>query len=150
VGEPGTDAEIAEFCSATYDVTFPVTTKIEVNGPDADPLWVHLRRAAPGRLGPGAGVLYQHLRASRPEVIGTDEVKWNFTKFLVDADGAVVRRYEPHETPEQIAADLAPDLATGGQAGRPERCAEPVRRAGPPAGRPGQPGSSSLRVRPAG
>ena len=113
VGEPGTDAEIAEFRSATYDVTFPVTTKIEVNGPDADPLWVHLRRAAPGRLGPDAGVLYQHLRASRPEVIGTDEVKWNFIKFLVDADGAVVRRYEPHETPEQIAADLARDLATG-------------------------------------
>ena len=108
--EPGTDEEIAEFCSATYDVTFPVTTKIEVNGPGADPLWVHLRQAAPGRLGPDAGVLYEHLKASRPEVIGTDEVKWNFTKFLVDADGAVVRRYEPHETPEQIGADLAADL----------------------------------------
>ena len=109
--EPGTDEEIAEFCSATYDVTFPVTTKIEVNGPGADPLWVHLRRAAPGRLGPDAGVLYEHLKASRPEVIGTDDVKWNFTKFLVDADGAVVRRYEPNETPEQIGADLASDLA---------------------------------------
>jgi glutathione peroxidase len=109
--EPGTDEEIAEFCSATYDVTFPVTTKIEVNGPGADPLWVHLRQAAPGRLGPDSGVLYEHLKASRPEVIGTDDVKWNFTKFLVDADGAVVRRYEPHETPEQIGADLASDLA---------------------------------------
>ena len=82
-----------------------------MNGPGADPLWVHLRRAAPGRLGPDAGVLYEHLKASRPEVIGTDEVKWNLTKFLVDADGAVVRRYEPNETPEQIGADLASDLA---------------------------------------
>ena len=105
--EPGTDAEIAEFCAATYDVTFPITTKIEVNGPAADPLWVHLRRQAPGELGPDAGVLYEHLKANRPEVIGTDEVKWNFTKFLVDAAGAVVRRYEPHETPEQIGAELA-------------------------------------------
>jgi len=105
--EPGTDAEIAEFCSASYDVTFPVTTKIEVNGPAADPLWVHLRRQAPGDLGPDAGILYEHLRANRPEAIGTDEVKWNFTKFLVDAYGAVVRRYEPHETPEQIGAEVA-------------------------------------------
>jgi glutathione peroxidase len=105
--ESGTDAEIAEFCSTTYDVTFPVTAKIEVNGPAADPLWMHLREAAPGDLGPDAGALYGHLEASRPEVIDTDEVKWNFTKFLVDADGAVVRRYEPHETPEQIGADLA-------------------------------------------
>jgi glutathione peroxidase len=91
-------------------VTFPVTTKIEVNGPGADPMWVYLREAAPGDLGPDAGVLYEHLEASRREVIGTDEVKWNFTKFLVDADGAVVRRYEPHETPEtpeQVGADLA-------------------------------------------
>ena len=55
-------------------------------------------------------MLYEHLKASRPEVIGTDEVKWNFTKFLVDADGAVVRRYEPNETPEQIGTDLASDL----------------------------------------
>ena len=105
--EPGTAGEIAEFCSATYDVTFPVTTKIDVNGPAADPLWVHLRRQAPGDLGPDAGILYEHLKANRPEAIGTDEVKWNFTKFLVDADGAVVRRYEPHETPEQIGAELA-------------------------------------------
>jgi glutathione peroxidase len=100
--EPGTDAEIASFCSATYDVTFPITTKIDVNGPSADPLWVWLRAQAPGDLGPD-NPLYQYLA---PDVVGTDQVKWNFTKFLVDADGAVVRRYEPTDTPESIAADL--------------------------------------------
>ena len=85
--EPGTDEEIATFCSATYGVTFPVTTKIEVNGPDADPLWVHLRQQAPGS--------------------GPDDVRWNFTKFLIAPDGTVTRRYEPQETPDRIAADLA-------------------------------------------
>ena len=104
--EPGTDAEIAEFCSATYAVSFPVTAKIEVNGPGADPLWAYLRAQAPGDFGPAAGSLYRHLAAASPEVIGTDAVKWNFTKFLVGADGAVVRRYEPYETPERVAADL--------------------------------------------
>jgi glutathione peroxidase len=100
--EPGTDAEIASFCSATYDVTFPITTKIDVNGPAADPLWVWLRAQAPGDLGPD-NPLYEHLS---PDVRGTDQVKWNFTKFLVDGDGKVVRRYEPTDTPESIAADL--------------------------------------------
>jgi glutathione peroxidase len=105
--EPGTDAEIADFCKATYDVSFPVTTKIEVNGPDADPLWVHLRAAAPGDFGPAAGMLYDVLAEREPEVLGTDAVKWNFTKFLVDGDGTVLRRYESYETPEQIGSDLA-------------------------------------------
>ena len=100
--EPGTDAEIASFCSATYDVTFPISTKIDVNGPSADPLWVWLRAQAPGDLGPD-NPLYQYLT---PDVVGTDLVKWNFSKFLVDADGAVVRRYESSDTPESIAADL--------------------------------------------
>jgi glutathione peroxidase len=101
--EPGTDEEIASFCSATYDVTFPITTKIDVNGPDADPLWTYLRAQAPGELGPG-NPLRQFLP---PEVVDTDQVKWNFTKFLIDADGNVVRRYEPTDTPEQIGSDLA-------------------------------------------
>ena len=105
--EPGSDAEIADFCKATYDVTFPITTKIEVNGPDADPLWTYLRAQAPGDFGPSAGMLYDILKQRKPETIGTDEVKWNFTKFLVDADGTVVRRYESYETPEQIGSDLA-------------------------------------------
>jgi glutathione peroxidase len=105
--EPGTDAEIASFCSTTYDVTFPLTTKVEVNGPGADPLWTYLRAQAPGDLGPSAGMLYDVLKERNPATIGTDEVKWNFTKFLVGPDGEVVRRYEPYETPEQIGADLS-------------------------------------------
>ena len=100
--EPGTDEEIASFCSATYDVTFPITTKIDVNGPAADPLWTYLRAEAPGELA-ADNPLRQFLPA---DVADTDQVKWNFTKFLVDGDGAVVRRYEPTDTPESIAADL--------------------------------------------
>ena len=104
--EPGTDAEIQEFCSTTYQVTFPVFGKIEVNGPGADPLYVYLRAQAPGNLGPADGLFYQHLSATRPEAIGTDEIKWNFTKFLVGRDGQVIRRYEPTVTPEQIRPEL--------------------------------------------
>ena len=104
--EPGTEAEIQEFCSATYDVTFPVLRKVEVNGPDADPLYTYLRAQAPGDFGPENGRMYEHVRNTRPEAIGTDEVKWNFTKFLVGRDGAVLRRYESTDTPEQIGQDL--------------------------------------------
>lgn len=104
--EPGTDAEIQEFCSTNFDVTFPVFAKVDVNGPDAAPLFAHLRAEAPGDFGPGHGFLYEHVKNTRPEAIGTDEVKWNFTKFLVDRDGEVLRRYEPTVTPEQIRADL--------------------------------------------
>lgn len=100
--EPGTDAEIATFCSATYDVTFPIAAKIDVNGPDADPLWVWLRAQAPGALA-ADNPLRQYLT---PEVADSDQVKWNFTKFLLDGSGRVVRRYEPTDTPESIAADL--------------------------------------------
>lgn len=104
--EPGTDAEIQEFCSVKFDVTFPVLAKVEVNGPDAHPLYRHLRAAAPGDFGPASGFLYEHVKKTRPEAIGTDEVKWNFTKFLVAADGSVLRRYEPTVAPEEIRADL--------------------------------------------
>ena len=100
--EPGTDAEIATFCSATYDVTFPITSKVDVNGPSADPLWVWLRAQAPGELA-ADNPLRQHLA---PEVADSDQVRWNFTKFLLDGSGRVVRRYEPTDTPESIAADL--------------------------------------------
>jgi glutathione peroxidase len=109
--EPGTDAEIQEFCSTSYDVTFPVFSKIDVNGADADPLYTYLRAEAPGEFGPELGFLYEHVAKTRPEAIGTDEIKWNFTKFLIDADGNVVRRYEPTVTPEQIREDLDPLLA---------------------------------------
>ena len=85
--EPGDAAEIASFCSLTYDVTFPVFAKIEVNGAGADPLFERLKREAPG-------------------VLGSTAIKWNFTKFLVDRTGKVVQRYAPTTKPEQIAADI--------------------------------------------
>jgi glutathione peroxidase len=85
--EPGAAAEIASFCSLTYDVTFPIFAKVDVNGAGADPLFQHLKSAAPG-------------------VLGSKAIKWNFTKFLVDRQGNVVRRYAPTTKPEQIAGDI--------------------------------------------
>lgn len=85
--EPGDAAEIANFCSLTYDVTFPVFAKIDVNGTNADPLFVALKKQAPG-------------------ILGTEGIKWNFTKFLVGKDGQVVERYAPTTKPEAIAADI--------------------------------------------
>ena len=104
--EPGTDDEIQEFCSVNYDVTFPVFSKIDVNGDGADPLYAYLRAAVPSDFGPELGFLYDHVSKTRPEAIGTDEIKWNFTKFLIDRDGNVVRRYEPSVTPEELRSDL--------------------------------------------
>jgi glutathione peroxidase len=104
--EPGTDEEIQEFCKTTYDVTFPVFSKIEVNGPDADPLYQYLRQQAPGDFGPQYGDFYQTISRIRPEADGTDEVKWNFTKFLIGRDGTVIKRYEPPVLPADIQADL--------------------------------------------
>lgn len=85
--EPGDAEEIANFCSLTYDVTFPVFAKIEVNGADAAPLFEHLKREAPG-------------------VLGSKAIKWNFTKFLVDREGNAVRRYAPTTAPGDIAEDI--------------------------------------------
>jgi glutathione peroxidase len=85
--EPGSNAEIADFCSTNYGVTFPVFAKTEVNGAGASPLFRHLKQAAPG-------------------VLGSEAIKWNFTKFLVDRDGKVVRRYAPNTRPEEIAPDI--------------------------------------------
>lgn len=85
--EPGDAAEIASFCSLTYDVTFPVFAKIDVNGSAAAPLWKHLKHAAPGLL-------------------GSEAIKWNFTKFLVDRSGAVVERYAPTTTPDAVSPDI--------------------------------------------
>jgi glutathione peroxidase len=104
--EPGTDAEIQEFCQTNYDVTFPVFSKIEVNGPDADPLYQYLRSAAPGDFGPAYGDFYQAISKLRPGSDGSDDIKWNFTKFLIGRDGTVIKRYEPPVPPEEIAADL--------------------------------------------
>jgi glutathione peroxidase len=104
--EPGTDAEIQDFCQATYDVTFPVFSKIDVNGPDADPLYQYLRASAPGDFGPAYGDFYQAISKLRPGSDGSDDIKWNFTKFLIGRDGAVIKRYEPPVPPADIAADL--------------------------------------------
>jgi glutathione peroxidase len=104
--EPGTDAEIQEFCQVNYDVTFPVFSKVEVNGPEADPLYTYLRAQAPGDFGPAYGQFYDIISKMRPEADGTDEVKWNFTKFLIGRDGTVIKRYEPPVAPGDIQADL--------------------------------------------
>ena len=85
--EPGTDAEILEFAKSKYDATFPMFSKIDVNGADEAPL-------------------YTFLKAERPGEGDSPDIAWNFTKFLVDAQGNVVKRYEPQTTPEDIAADL--------------------------------------------
>ncbi|MFI8975011.1 glutathione peroxidase [Nocardia asteroides] len=105
--EPGTDTEIQEFCSVNYGVTFPVFGKVDVNGAAADPLFTYLRAEAPGDFGPSAGMLYEHIKTARPEAIGTDEVKWNFTKFLIGRDGKVIRRFEPTVTPDEIESEIA-------------------------------------------
>jgi glutathione peroxidase len=112
--EPGTDAEIQEFCSTEYQVSFPVFAKIDVNGPDADPLYEYLRGEDEGYFGPdtpGAERLYQHLRNTTPDVLGTDAVKWNFTKFLVGPDGEVIKRYETVVDPSVIRDEVAALLA---------------------------------------
>ena len=89
--EPGSAQEIANFCSTTYDVSFPMFEKIEVNGPGAHPV-------------------YQQLKAAAPGVLGSERIKWNFTKFLVGKDGAVLKRYAPATKPEKIEADIAAAL----------------------------------------
>jgi glutathione peroxidase len=104
--EPGTDEEIQEFCQASYGVTFPVLAKIEVNGPDSDPLYQYLRGQAPGDFGPQYGDFYGVISKIRPDADGTDEIKWNFTKFLIGRDGTVIKRYEPPVPPAEIKADL--------------------------------------------
>ena len=85
--EPGDEAEIGAFCSTRYDVTFPLFAKIEVNGENAHPL-------------------YRFLKAQAPGLLGTQAIKWNFTKFLVDRKGRVVKRYASTDAPQAIAADI--------------------------------------------
>lgn len=82
--EPGDAAEIASFCSLTYDVTFTVLAKVEVNGAGADPLFKYLKKAKPGLL-------------------GLESIKWNFTKFLIDRNGNPVERFAPTDKPQNIA-----------------------------------------------
>jgi len=90
--EPGSEAEIGAFCERHYGVTFPLFAKIEVNGADAHPLFRFLKGEAPG-------------------VLGTEAIKWNFTKFLVGRDGHVVKRYAPQTKPEELIGDIEKLLA---------------------------------------
>ena len=85
--EPGDAEEIASFCKLTYDVTFPVMKKIEVNGEGASPL-------------------YDWMKAEAPGLMGSKSVKWNFTKFLVDREGNVVKRYAPQDSPKSLEKDI--------------------------------------------
>src|SRR6202167_3129765 len=81
--EPGTDEEIQDFCKTTYDVTFPVFSKIDVNGPDADPLYEYLRTEAPGDFGPQYGGVYDAISKIRPGADGTDAGQWDLTQLLI-------------------------------------------------------------------
>ena len=90
--EPGTEADIGAFCEKNYGVTFPLFSKVDVNGDNAHPLFKHLKEAAPG-------------------VLGTEGIKWNFTKFLINKDGSVYKRYAPPTKPEEIVADIEKLLA---------------------------------------
>lgn len=85
--EPGNDTEIQQFCSLTYDVSFPIMSKIDVNGSQTAPVYDFLKSSAPGFL-------------------GTEMIKWNFTKFLIGRDGKVIKRYAPNTEPSEITADI--------------------------------------------
>jgi len=90
--DPGSDTEIAQFCERNYGVSFPMMSKVEVNGAGADPLYKWLTKEAPGLL-------------------GTTGIKWNFTKFLVGRNGKVLRRYAPQDKPDALARDIEAALA---------------------------------------
>ena len=90
--DPGANGEIAEFCQLNYGVSFPMMSKIDVNGPSAHPLYKWLSSEAPGLL-------------------GSRSIKWNFTKFLVGKDGQVIRRYAPTDKPADLATDIEAALA---------------------------------------
>ncbi|HEX7637261.1 MAG TPA: glutathione peroxidase [Burkholderiaceae bacterium] len=85
--DPGSNAEIAQFCEANYGVSFPMMGKVEVNGADAHPLW-------------------KWLKSEKPGVLGTEAIKWNFTKFLVGRDGRVLKRFAPNDDPDKLRADI--------------------------------------------
>jgi glutathione peroxidase len=89
--EPGDETEIRRFCSTTYNVTFPMFAKVNVNGGDAHPL-------------------FKLLKSEKKGLLGSASIKWNFTKFLVGTDGSVLKRYAPTDTPESISADLPSSL----------------------------------------
>ncbi len=85
--DPGSNDEISSFCELNYGVSFPMMAKVKVNGADAHPLW-------------------QWLKSEKPGLLGTEGIKWNFTKFLVGRDGQVLKRYAPNDAPESLRADI--------------------------------------------
>ena len=89
--EPGDENEIKSFCSLTYNVTFPMFSKIDVNGPNAHPL-------------------YKYLKNKKKGALGTEFIKWNFTKFLIDTNGDVIKRFAPQDKPEEISKIIEPLL----------------------------------------
>jgi glutathione peroxidase len=90
--DPGSNDEIASFCEMNYGVSFPMMAKVEVNGGNAHPLW-------------------KWLKGEKPGLLGTEAIKWNFTKFLVGKDGQVIKRYAPQDEPEKLAKDIEAALA---------------------------------------
>ncbi|MHA7818499.1 MAG: glutathione peroxidase [Erythrobacter sp.] len=85
--EPGNADEIAQFCKVNFGVTFPLMAKVDVNGPEASPL-------------------YDWMKSEKAGLMGSKSIKWNFTKFLIDREGNVVKRYAPQDAPKQIAKDI--------------------------------------------
>jgi len=112
--EPGSESEIEEFCTLNYGVKFPMFSKIEVNGANADPLYKFLREQQPGdEPTPDAiekNPLYQFLSGAFPDNLKGGSIKWNFTKFLVGRDGKVLKRFEPTVSPEDIEKEIQPLL----------------------------------------
>ncbi|MFT7722735.1 MAG: glutathione peroxidase [Roseateles sp.] len=92
--DPGSNDQIASFCEMNYGVSFPMMEKVKVNGAEAHPLWQFLKREKPGFL-------------------GTEAIKWNFTKFLVGRDGQVLKRYAPNDAPEKLRGDIEAALKAG-------------------------------------
>jgi len=90
--DPGPNDEIASFCEMNYGVTFPMMSKVDVNGDSAAPVWKWLAAEAPG-------------------ILGTRSIKWNFTKFLVGKDGRVIKRFAPNDSPESLKGDIEAALA---------------------------------------
>ena len=110
--EPGKEAEIKSFCMTRYSVKFPLFSKIEVNGPNTNALYSYLRKEQPGTFSKEDDAeLYAHLEKTKPETLKDDSIKWNFTKFLVDRDGKVVKRFESNITPEKLEPEVAALLA---------------------------------------
>ena len=91
--EPGSNQEIVDFCHITYNIKFPILSKVNVNGSDTEPVYEYLKKSAPG-------------------ILGTEAIKWNFTKFLVGKDGKVIERYAPNTEPMTIKGDIEKALQT--------------------------------------